>query len=89
MRGTKRLCLLRKICAGPIRSLHRRWIHESEIDSKAHFDSLMEIAKNNDDVVPLFIKLKSGFLEIIPASSKDVEIDDNSIFVYLGKKMDT
>lgn len=63
-------------------------IHEFEIDSKAHFDSLMEIAKSNDDVVPLFIKSKSGFLDIIPASSKDVKIDDNSIFVYLGKKME-
>ena len=62
-------------------------IHEIEIDSKAHFDSLIEIANNNIDVIPLFVKLKSGFLDIIPASSKDVRLDDESQFVYLGKEI--
>lgn len=62
-------------------------IHEIEIDSKAHFDSLIDIANNNNDVIPLFVKLKSGFLDIIPASSKDVRLDDESQFVYLGKEI--
>ncbi len=60
-------------------------IHEMDIDSKAHYESLIDITKNDDDIVPLFIKRKSGFLDIIPAFSKDVKIGDNSKLVYLGK----
>ena len=62
-------------------------INELELDSKAHYDSLIELTKENPDIVPLFIKLKSGFLDIIPASSKDVKLDDDSKLVYLGKKI--
>ena len=62
-------------------------INEIELDSKAHYDSLIELTKENPDIVPLFIKLKSGFLDIIPASSKDVKLDDDSKLVYLGKKI--
>ncbi len=64
-------------------------IHEVEIDSKAHYDSLIEITKKNKDIVPLFIKRKSGFLDIVPASIKDLKLDDNSKLVYLGKKIET
>lgn len=64
-------------------------IYETKIDSKAHYYSLIEITRDNEDIVPLFIKLKSGFLDIVPASNKDVRLDDDSKLVYLGKKMDT
>jgi NhaP-type Na+/H+ or K+/H+ antiporter/Trk K+ transport system NAD-binding subunit len=64
-------------------------IHETEIDSKAHYESLIEITRNNEDIVPLFVKLKTGFLDIVPASNKDLILDDESKLVYLGKKMDT
>ena len=63
-------------------------IHEEEVDSKAHYESLIEIAKSNEDIVPLFIKLKSGFLDIVPAFNKDVRLDEESKLVYLGKKID-
>lgn len=62
-------------------------IHEMDIDSKAHYESLIDITKSDEDIVPLFVKRKSGFLDIIPAFSKDVKIDDNSKLVYLGKKI--
>lgn len=61
-------------------------IHETEIDSKAHYESLIEITRNNEDIVPLFVKLKTGFLDIVPASNKDLILDDESKLVYLGKK---
>ncbi len=64
-------------------------IHELDLDSKAHYDSLIEIIKRDEDIVPLFIKNKTGFLDIIPAFSKGVKLDDNSKLVYLGKKMVT
>ena len=62
-------------------------IHEIDIDSKTHYDSLIEITKEDKDIVPLFIKNKTGFLDIIPAFSKEVKLDDNSKLVYLGKKI--
>ncbi len=64
-------------------------IHEMDIDSKAHYNSLIEITQNDKDTVPLFIKSKTGFLDIIPAFSKGVKLDDNSKLVYLGKKIAT
>jgi hypothetical protein len=36
----------------------------------------------------LFVKLKSGFLDIVPASNKDARLEDDSKLVYLGKKID-
>lgn len=64
-------------------------IHEIAIDSKVHYNSLIEITNNDEDIVPLFIKNKTGFLDIVPAFSKEMKLDDNSKLVYLGKKMST
>lgn len=63
-------------------------IHEMEIDSKAHYHSVIDITKNDDDIVPLFIKRKSGFLDIIPAFNKEIKLDNDSKLVYLGKKIE-
>lgn len=62
-------------------------IHETQIDSKAHYESLIKITKKDEDSVPLFIKRKSGFLDIIPAFNMDVKIEEGSKLVYLGKKL--
>ena len=64
-------------------------IHEIDIDSKTHYDSLIEITNNDEDIVPLFIKNKTGFLDIVPAFSKGVKLEDNSKLVYLGKQIST
>jgi hypothetical protein len=64
-------------------------IHEIDIESKEHYESLIDITKEDEDIVPLFIKRKSGFLDIIPAFNKDVKLDEGSKLVYLGKKMTT
>lgn len=64
-------------------------INEIDIDSKTHYDSLIDITKNDEDIVPLFIKYKSGFLDIIPSDSKKIKLDNNSKLVYLGKKIAT
>lgn len=61
-------------------------INEIDIDSETHYDSLIDITKNDEDIVPLFIKYKSGFLDIIPSNSKKVKLDNDSKLVYLGKK---
>ena len=62
-------------------------IHEMNIDSKEHYDALIDSIKLDEDIVPLFIKRKSGFLDIIPALSKDVQINESNKLVFLGKAL--
>ena len=62
-------------------------IHEIKIDSQKHCSALIELMKKDEDIVPLFIKDKTGFLEIVPATTKEVVIDENSYLVYLGKRI--
>jgi len=62
-------------------------INEIKLDSKKHFESLIDITMKDEDIVPLFIKDKTGNLNIIPANSKNVEIEKGSSFVYLGKEL--
>ena len=37
-------------------------------------------------MVPIFIKDKTGVLEIIPAFNKGINVDKDSKLVYLGKQ---
>jgi len=62
-------------------------IHEIDIQSKEHFEELINIAQKNNNVVTLFIKLKNGELEIIPASGYVTEIEEGFKMVYLGEKI--
>lgn len=62
-------------------------IHEMNIDSKEHYDALIDSIKLDEDIVPLFIKRKSGFLDVIPALSKDVQINESNKLVFLGKAL--
>ena len=62
-------------------------IQETNIDSKEHYKSLIDAIKADEDKVPLFIKRKSGFLDIIPAFSEDVQINEGYKLVYLGKEL--
>ncbi len=62
-------------------------IQEIKLDSKEHYDSLIEITKNEKDIAPIFIKNKAGTLKIIPAFNKDVPFEKGSSLVYLGKEI--
>ncbi len=63
-------------------------IHEIEINSKAHFDELIEKTKKDDDIIPLLVKDKKGVLEIISSNNKAIEnIEKGYKLVYLGKRM--
>ena len=62
-------------------------IHEVKINSQKHYSTLIELMKKDEDIVPLFIKDKTGYLEIVPATTKEVVIDENSYLVYLGKRI--
>lgn len=60
-------------------------IHEIKIQSKEHYEKLMEMTNNDKDVAPIFIKDKAGTIEIIPSFNKDVSFEKDASLVYLGK----
>tara|TARA_R110002073_G_scaffold57778_4_gene146635 strand:+ start:32257 stop:34092 length:1836 start_codon:yes stop_codon:yes gene_type:complete len=62
-------------------------IHEIDLKSKEHYQSLIELTYTDMDIVPVFMKTGSGVLEIIPASNKEVKFEKNSKLVYLGKQL--
>jgi len=62
-------------------------IHEEPLNSREHYEGLIEISKTDLDIIPLFVKTSTGNLIIIPSQSADVEIEEGSLFVYLGKKI--
>ncbi|OEY72543.1 cation:proton antiporter [Salegentibacter salarius] len=62
-------------------------IHEITLNSKEHYEGLIEISKTDTDIIPLFVKSKDGDLIIIPSHSSEVEIEEDYQLVYLGKKI--
>ncbi|MCY2686507.1 cation:proton antiporter [Salinimicrobium sp. TH3] len=62
-------------------------IHEVELNSRAHYEGLLEISKTDPDIIPLFVKKDTGELTIIPSHSGEVEIKNGYHLVYLGKKI--
>lgn len=61
-------------------------IQEVELKDKAHYDELIDLTKEDNDIIPVFTKAPSGIIDIIPANSKDFEPKgDGYKLVYLGK----
>ncbi len=61
-------------------------IQEVDLKDKAHYLSLIEITKNDKEIIPLFIKDGEGGLHIITSYNKEVEsIEKDWKLVYLGK----
>lgn len=64
-------------------------IHELEIDDKKHYNTIIDTAINDENVIPLFIKGNKGEIDIISAYSKEVNnIKPGYKLVYLGKHFD-
>lgn len=63
-------------------------IHEINLNSKKHYEGLIEISKTDPDIIPLFVKNTEGELSIIPSNSMEVEIEEGFLLVYLGKQME-
>ncbi len=62
-------------------------IHEVSLNSRSHYEGLIEISKTDPAIIPLFVKTDTGELEIIPSHSAEVEIKSGYQLVYLGKKV--
>ena len=64
-------------------------IQEIVIENKEHYNSLIEIANTNKNIIPLFFKDDDGELHIISSYNTEIEtIGENCQLVYLGKPFD-
>ncbi|MDP5081128.1 MAG: cation:proton antiporter [Winogradskyella sp.] len=64
-------------------------IQEMDIESKEHYESLIENTNNNKDSIPLFLKDDEGELHIISSNNIDIDkIGKGYKLVYLGKPFD-
>jgi len=62
-------------------------IHEVKIKDKDHFNELMELTNQDRDMVAIFLKKKSGEIEIISSHRDTLKNVEGNTLVYLGKKM--
>jgi NhaP-type Na+/H+ or K+/H+ antiporter len=61
-------------------------IHELSLSGKAQYSSLIEIANNDKNIIPLFLKDKDGELHIFSSHSEMIDkIEKGWQLVYLGK----
>ncbi len=61
-------------------------IHEIELKDRAHYEKLIEITNNDENMVPLLVKDKQGVLEIISSYNKAIDhVEKGYKLVYLGK----
>jgi Trk K+ transport system NAD-binding subunit len=64
-------------------------IQEIDLESREHYESLIEITNNDKDIIPLFIKDNDGELHIISSNNLNVDtIEKGFQLVYLGKPID-
>ncbi|WP_062055810.1 cation:proton antiporter [Aquimarina longa] len=64
-------------------------IQEIKITDKKQYSAIIELTKDDDDIIPLFIRNVDKKIRIIPSYSRDIEqIEDNSFLAYIGKPID-
>lgn len=64
-------------------------VHEIELKDREHYNGLIEIAKADENIVPIFLKMPDGDLKIIPSFSIELnDIKEGHHLVYLGKMFD-
>jgi len=61
-------------------------IHELTLKDSNHYFDIIELANNDKEIIPLFIKDSDGGLQVIHLFNKEVdEIAPDTTLVYLGK----
>ncbi len=64
-------------------------IQEIKIKNKKHYQNLIDITKNDKDIIPLFIKGADQDIRIIPSFSEEMELsEEHSFLAYIGKPID-
>ncbi|MBT8297299.1 MAG: cation:proton antiporter, partial [Maribacter sp.] len=65
-------------------------VHEIELEDQSHYHSLIEITKNDKNIIPIFLKTLDEDLKIMPSYSKEFkDIKKGDKLVYLGKALTT
>lgn len=63
-------------------------IREADIDSDEHYKKILNKINNNKDIVPLFMKLKNGDLEIISVKeNENLKVTEGIKIVYIGEEI--
>lgn len=62
-------------------------INEVEVESKEHFDKLMEDTRKEIKSIPLFLKDLKEEIHILPADSSKIDVEPGYKLMYLGKKI--
>ncbi|WP_378186088.1 cation:proton antiporter [Aquimarina sp. W85] len=64
-------------------------IMEITIKNEEHYMALIELSKDEGNMIPLFIKSPDESIRIIPSHSEDVKkIEPESVLAYIGKPID-
>jgi len=64
-------------------------IQEIDLEDKAHYDKLIKISNEDEDIIPLFVKDNEGELHIISSHNLGFDnIEEGYQLVYLGKPFD-
>ncbi|WP_109302064.1 sodium:proton antiporter [Aquimarina sp. AU474] len=64
-------------------------IQEIKINNKDHYKTIIDLTKEDIDIIPLFIKDPNNSISIISSYSEKIEqIKDNSFLAYIGKPID-
>jgi NhaP-type Na+/H+ or K+/H+ antiporter len=64
-------------------------IQEIDLEDKAHYEKLITISNNDEDIIPLFVKDNEGELHIISSNNLEFKnIEGGYQLVYLGKPFD-
>lgn len=64
-------------------------IHEMDLQNTNHFLKVLNLAQENPDCIPLFVKYPNGFLNTIPnVLYNKVDLTEGFRFVYLGQLLD-
>lgn len=63
-------------------------INEVVINSKEHYQQIIEATNKELKSIPLFVKDLKGEIHIIPADQSKINVDKGFKLMYLGKKLD-
>lgn len=64
------------------------YMHEVVINSREHFQTLLERLNKELYSIPLFLKVQEGTIHIITSITDETVIEKGAVLVYMGKKVD-